>query len=133
MKSIITGMLVAGVLTILPAMTFASTYEYVNTSGGLSSLTANSATEALEAVSSMGSNSGVMLISGNNEVSTYNPNQVNQYIYVNSSGVVTTISANTPTQAFASATNIAVHSGVMDVNSTSDQSLVGNSLTVYGN
>jgi len=114
----------------------AATYQYVNTQGQLESISADSATEALRTASNLGSHSGVMLVSNVTVqvvTTTSNGSNSNWYMYVNDSGVVITLSANSPAEAFAKAVNLATHSGVMLINSSSDQGVVGDSVPVPAN
>jgi hypothetical protein len=102
-------MLALSVLFI-PALTYASTYEYVNTSNGLQIVTANSAAEAFASASNIAPKSGVMLLSSTvgGSTSTYS-----LYEYVNTSGTLSTIRAQSSAQAIAEATNIAPNSGTI--------------------
>ncbi len=63
MKSILLSTIAAAVLAI-PAISFAATYQYVNTQGGLETVVANTAEEALELPADMDPHSGVLLVSG---------------------------------------------------------------------
>jgi len=113
----------------------AATYQYINTQGQLESISADSATEALRTASNLGSHSGVILASNATvEVTTVpNGSGSNWYMYVNDSGTVITISANSPAEAFSKAINLATHSGVMLINSSSDQGVVGDSVPLPSN
>jgi hypothetical protein len=109
----------------------AATYIYVTSSGQISSVSANNATEALAMAPNMAAHSGVMLTNGTPiQMPVQNIAQYGQYAYVNTSGTVVFISANSPAEALANATNIATHSGVILINSISDQALVGDTVTV---
>jgi len=101
----------------------ASTYQYVNASGQLSSVIANSPQEAMAEASSLGFHSGVMLVS--NSTNTIKTNQVvtdndyitgqgsNVYLYINSSGQLSSVRANSAQEAIVTATALGLHSGVM--------------------
>ena len=51
------------------------------------------------------------------------------YAYVNASGNVNTVVADNPNTAIATAPNISTHSGVMLLNSQSNQDMVGDSVS----
>jgi hypothetical protein len=79
MKTLLLSASVAAALAI-PALSFAATYEYVNVRGGLETVTANTAAEALALPTDIDPHSGVMLVSSviptpvvynNNVVGTY--------------------------------------------------------------
>ena len=95
----------------------AATYQYVSTSGVVNSVAANSPTEALAIASNLGLHSGVMLVSDTTEV--INGDYVaqgqgaNVYMYINTSGQVSFVSANSVQEALATAYNLGMHSGVM--------------------
>ena len=61
MKSILLSTIAVAVLAI-PAISFAATYEYVNTQGGLETVVANTPAEALALPTDMDPHSGVMLV-----------------------------------------------------------------------
>ncbi len=121
-----------GVLTVFAFVlgfsnvTNAATYEYVNTSGGISSVTANNGSNAITLAPNLALHSGVILVDGssNNVTSVYSSGNT-QYMYVNESGVVTVVNANTSSGAFQDSVNISTHSGVMIINSDSDRNMVG--------
>ena len=106
----------------------AATYEYVNTNGTISTINADSADQAITTATNRAMGSGVILVTGNESVVTSSTNT--QFGYVNESGVVVTVDANTSSQAFSESNNISDHSGVILINSTSDQNLVGESVPV---
>lgn len=109
----------------------AATYEYIDSSGNTKTTTANTGSEALLNAPNLAVNSGVILVDQNNNTTyTYQSSNATQYGYVNSSGVITSITANTATQALANAINISAHSGVILLNSTVDQNLIGDTLPV---
>lgn len=115
----------------LVGFTHAATYEYVNTSGSISTVEANSPTQAIANATNRAMGSGVILVVGENTINnTYKPSENIQYGYVNEFGVIVAIDANSPTQAFAGSDNISNHSGVILINSTSDQNLIGESVSV---
>ena len=60
-KSIIVGVMSAAVFVALPVSLFASTYAYVNTSGNVQYVSANSAAQAM-LVSNIAPTSGVMAV-----------------------------------------------------------------------
>ncbi len=110
-----------------PMFSYAATYAYVNTSGQLSMVSANSSQDALSNTSNLGLHSGVMLVSGTGGVEPvqYSSSGATQYGYVNSSGVVTFVTANTSGGAFSDSINISEYSGVILINSQADENLQG--------
>ena len=118
MKSIITSILGMAVLAVLPITTFASTYQYVNTDGNVQSINANSPAEALLAYN-IAHTSGVILLSDSNSSVVFTVNSPvvsgsNTYLYVNTSGNVQSVSANSPAEALE-VSNIGANSGVMAI------------------
>jgi len=101
----------------------AATYQYINTSGQLSTLTANSSQEALATASKLSLHSGVILLDyntpslSNNDADTSGQDVQGQglyvYQYVNTSGNLLSVAADSPQAAMLKANNIAPHSGVM--------------------
>jgi hypothetical protein len=69
MKSLLLSTIAVAVLAI-PAISFAATYQYVNTQGGLGTIVANSAEQALALPTDMDPHSGVMLVTGTNTTVT---------------------------------------------------------------
>ena len=61
MKKVL-GMVALAAVVALPGVSFAQTYAYVNTSGDVSSVEADTASQALVTAPSIGVHSGVMLI-----------------------------------------------------------------------
>lgn len=97
---------------IVPASTFAATYAYVDTNANVSTVTANSAAEALT-VSNLAPTSGVMLLTGNSLImSGFVPVSAETYKYVNIYGNVATVTANSAEQALL-VSDLAPTSGVM--------------------
>lgn len=129
---IMAGLALALVVALaFPMFSYAATYAYVNTSGQLSITNANSAQDAISNTSNLGLHSGVMLIHsgiGGMEPAqnVYTSNQTTRYGYVNSSGVVTFVNANSSNGAFADSVNISEYSGVILINSQADEDLQGN-------
>ena len=93
----------------LPVTSLAATFEYVNASGALQSVAADSPTQALALATNSDPHSGVMQVSGT--VST--AGATSSYEYVTQQGTVSTVQANDPSQALTLATGIDPHSGVM--------------------
>jgi len=116
---------VAILAMILPAFSYAATYAYVSQSGQVNTVVANTSASALMNAPNISLHSGVMLVSTNggtgavlgaNTTTTYG---TRTYAYVNQSGVVITISADSSAMAFANAVNIDENSGIMLLNNTS--------------
>ncbi len=104
---------IASVLAV-PAATIAATYNYVDTSGNISAVSANSAAEALT-VSNLAPHSGVMLAgSGGLTMTGFVPvtGGASTYAYVDVNGNISSVNANSAAQALT-ASNIASNSGVM--------------------
>lgn len=116
----------------LASSALAATYQYVDTSGNLRSVEANSPEQAIAIAPNIALHSGVALSSGTAFLTgTYTGNytgsgvvtnqdtgitySVTTYQYVNTSGQVQAIQATSAEQAFEMAVNIAPHSGVMRV------------------
>ena len=119
-KSIIIGIFSAAVFVALPVSLFASTYAYVNTSGDVQYVSADSSAQAL-LVSNLGYTSGVMLVSTTNTVATptypvypITSSGVHTYAYVNSNGVVQYVNANSSAEAML-VSNLGYTSGVMQI------------------
>lgn len=128
MKKITTAF-VALAISILPAIAFASTYQYVDNSGNLRTVEANSPTQALATAPNIASHSGVMLASQGivagatvvvvptgTTITTVTPTNTAglfHYQYVNTSGNLQSVWANNSAVAIALAANIAYNSGVM--------------------
>lgn len=122
----LTTTLVALAVLVLPAVSLASTYQYVNSAGALQSTEANSSAEALAIASNLGIHSGVMLL-GTNGIGGIGGNLVlpvtntggNFYQYIDANGNVQSLNAVNSSVALANAYNIGANSGVILVtNST---------------
>jgi hypothetical protein len=104
----------------IPALSFAHTYHYVSVSGEVKAVEADTAAEAIMTPSDIHPNSGVAIDRGLIEPGmNLNAPGVplgtgggNIYAYVDITGAVETIVAQSPTMAIASATNIHPNSGV---------------------
>ena len=103
MTKIIIGVSAFALMLVLPFVSQASTYQYVNTQGNVQTMTAASSADALSQPSNIGVNSGVMLVSGNQEAT---------YMYVNTQGSLQTVTASNPEQALT-VSSIGINSGVM--------------------
>src|SRR3989344_833484 len=117
---------VAILAMILPAFSYAATYAYVSQSGQVNTVVADTSASAIMNAPNISIHSGVMLVSAsggtgavlgaNTTTTTYG---TKTYAYVNQSGVVITISADSSAMAFANAVNIDENSGIMLLNNTS--------------
>lgn len=130
------GILIVGLFVLsLYSVANAATYNYVNTSGGISSVIANTSTEAINSVPNIALHSGVMLTSGSGNTSSGNTSAAlsgpTQYGYVNDSGVFTRVYANTSAGAFSNSVDISEHSGVMILNSNSDIDMIGDNVSGF--
>lgn len=105
----------------LPLAAFASTYDYVNTSGVMQSVVANSADQALALATNIDPHSGVILDTGvvvtttNSGVVVTTTTGGTMFEYVNTAGILETVSAPDSTTAMALAVNRAPNSGVMKI------------------
>jgi hypothetical protein len=121
--------MVAMLIMGFPALSYGATYMYVNNAGQVNTVIADSPAMAIATAPGIAPHSGVALVSNTGVIPvtptpvtppvTYN---VMTYAYVNTSGIVVTISANSAASAYANAVNIAPHSGVMLLSNTSGNS-----------
>ena len=119
----ITTTLVALAVLVLPAVSSASTYQYIDTAGRIQSTQANSSTEALATAYNIGLHSGVVLVNVNGIGGSYESPTTNIggsfYQFVDIYGNVQSMNAVSSTVALATAYNIGSNSGVVLVtNST---------------
>jgi hypothetical protein len=124
---ILSTFVVAGVASVSEA----ATYLYVNDSGNVTSVDASSVSGAFTNSINIGTHSGVMLISNSNTVLPENTSFDSRYVYVNDTGTVTEVDANSSSGAFTNSINIADRSGVMLIDSISDSNTVGDSVSGY--
>lgn len=116
-----TKIIIGSVVTFLTLSTFslsavAATYQYVNTTGSIQNVEADSASQALATAPNIAPNSGIMPYMVLTTVITNNVGSILPYVsyqYVDVFGQVQTTAASNSNQAFATAINIALHSGVM--------------------
>lgn len=133
-KNTMTALLTIVTLS-LPAVSFASTYQFIDTSGNLKSVEANSATEALNTAYHLAVHSGVILATsyskldamGGSDTSTNTAyttaddykytgtGGANMYAYVKTNGDIGYITADSVSSALANATDIMYNSGVQVV------------------
>ncbi|MDB5245263.1 MAG: hypothetical protein JWN90_368 [Parcubacteria group bacterium] len=66
MKKVL-GMFALAAVIALPSMSYAATYAYVNSSGEVAAVTADTAAQALATAPNMDIHSGVMLLSNPND------------------------------------------------------------------
>lgn len=116
MKKLIMTSVVMAIMATVPMLSFAATYQYVDTNGSLSAVDANSPTQALT-VSNIAPTSGVMLVSDSLSFTSFVPAGTNTYQYVDTNGNVSAVNADSPTQALT-VSNIAPTSGVMLITGT---------------
>lgn len=114
-KTQIISSFVALSLLILPAVSLANTYQYVNTTGNLQNVQAADATTALATAPNLAVHSGVMQITAGTPVvngeNTY-PNANSFYQFIDVNGTVQSINAVSVASALT-APGIAPHSGVI--------------------
>lgn len=116
---------------IFPVFAYASTYAYINTSGNMTYTQANSSADALATAPNLAVHSGVMLVTVGGTTVEGNIAQQSGYLYINASGIVTFVSADSSAEAFADSLNIATHSGVMLISSISDSNMTGDQTAGY--
>lgn len=117
----------------VPLVSHAATYAYVDRSGDVSYVEAGSPAEALAKATNMATHSGVMLMTNSSAVSSDAPQvagdtSIAGYLYVNESGQVVFVDVNSAAAASFNSVNMSTHSGVMIINSTSDQNMVGDTV-----
>lgn len=122
---IVVTMLLAVIVNGLPNNVDAATYAYINSSGNLVYVQANSSDGAFTNSANIATHSGVMLVNSSGTVIVNNPNYSSGYMYVNDFGTVIRVEANTSNGAFTNSKNIATHSGVMMINSAYEGNIVG--------
>jgi len=119
-KYIIPGLMAIAILA-LPAVSLANTYQFVDTSGTLQSMEADTSAIALNTAYQLGVHSGVMLVSEggigglvlpDNYPST-NPGSGNYYQFIDTSGNLQGLWAANSSIALATAYQLGVHSGVV--------------------
>lgn len=106
-------------LVLIPTISFANTYKFVDTNGNLRNIEANSASIALATAYPIAYNSGVWLVDKNSSdtsAPTTTPTQPagygNFYLFVNTSGNLQGIWAPNASVALTTAHPLAPHSGV---------------------
>jgi len=110
-------------LVLVPAVSSANIYKFVDTSGNLRSVEANSSTQALAIAYPLAYNSGVWLVERNGSSTTVPPIPTtpippissgtgNYYLFVNTSGNLQGVWAPNSSVALTTAYPLAPHSGV---------------------
>lgn len=120
MKTSITTIFSLTLMLAFSSNAIAYTYQYINTSGNIASVEAESTSQALITAPNIDPHSGVMLYSLATAVPAkiIDNSQTLPYVtykYVNTTGQIQTVVASSADQAFSLATNIAPTSGVMRV------------------
>lgn len=105
-------------LLSLPAVSLASTYDFIDTSGNRQSVEANSFAEALDTAHELGIHSGVVLMGEETLVSasvntTNTTNSGNFYQFIDTSGNLQGVWAENSSVALATAHELGIHSGVV--------------------
>ena len=115
MKTLLIGTLAIAALVAVPTAGIAATYQYVDVNGNVSAVTADSASQALT-VSNLHPESGVMLATNGGVtmtgIITGSPAAAGTYLYVNTSGGLSAVQANSAAQAMT-VSNLHPDSGVM--------------------
>ncbi len=146
MKNFILSAALAAVV-IVPAVSLAAQYHYVDTTGTVRTITADNATQAFALAVNIAPHSGVAVdtgvldsgdsVNGSGSMNTTTvvvvPNMThapvpNLYHYIDITGTVRNVTASSPAEAFALAVNIAPHSGVVV-----DAGTLANGDSVLGN
>lgn len=109
-------------VVVLPTVSLASTYQYVDNAGKIQSVEANSSSQALAIAPNIAPHSGVILGKIANTGTTYDPGTTTNtsgsfYQYVDVNGNVQSVNAPNASTALATAPNISPHSGVILVTS----------------
>jgi hypothetical protein len=110
-------------LVLVPAVSSANTYRFVDTSGNLRTVEANSFTHALATAHPLAYNSGVWLVARNGSSTIVPPTPPtpippitsgtgNYYLFVNTSGNLQGVWAPNSSVALATAYPLAIHGGV---------------------
>lgn len=110
-------MLVFTVAILLPLASFAATYFYVDSQGVVKEVNAQDASTALNIAPNIASNSGVASDRGDLEAGdrvslAVLPVETHTYFYVNTQGMVSTVEAQSATDALENAPSRASNSGV---------------------
>ena len=121
-------LVIAASMLVVPAISLAATYHYVNVNGQVSDVSAANANQAFALATDIAPHSGVAIDTGTiNAGDTVVPAgsgasaptvagaSAATYQYVNVNGQVKTVAAANAASAFALATDIAPHSGVVSV------------------
>ena len=105
----------------LPAVSFASTYQFIDTSGNLQSMEAANSSIALNTAYQLGVHSGVVLVDEggigglvlpSDDPSTNSGND-NYYQFIDTSGNIKGLWASSPSVALNTAYQLGIHSGVV--------------------
>lgn len=117
---------------VLPNTSYAATYAYINSSGEMSYVSANSFSEAFAKSVNISTHSGVMLVGFiNTNTIINNQSLLSGYVYVNSSGEVTYVSANSSNGAFLNSINMSQHSGVMLISGVAGSNMIGDKVVGF--
>lgn len=109
-----------GVLSLgINSVSAQEAYQYINTSGELQTIVAETPTQAIANAYNIAPTSGVLLVGGIGGGDPVTTPTYSGYFYqfVNTSGNIGSVYASSPEAAINTATNIAQHSGVIYVNS----------------
>ena len=96
----------------LPFVSFAATYNYVNSQGTIESVQASNATQARAMATDIDPHSGVALDEGYLDAVNTPLASAQTYFYVNAQGYTASIHAADSNIALTAAPDIALHSGV---------------------
>ena len=125
MKNSLVSILALGAIAALPFASMAATYHYVDTSGTIRTIEAANSTDAMAMAVNLAPHSGVALDmgvlesgdsmngTGTNTGTVATTGSANTYHYVDTSGIIRTVTAASAAAALAAAVNIAPHSGVV--------------------
>lgn len=115
-KNIIFGLVAVFVATFgIVNFANAETYQFISTSGQLSSVNADNPQEAIDTASRLALHSGVILVDSNHVVNNLITNGQGSYLYhfINTSGQLSAVRADNPQEAIRIASQLAMHSGVI--------------------
>jgi len=120
MKVLTSTAVVGGLLLLMvPLFALAQTYQYVDTTGNLRIVVANTPSEAIAIAPNRDAHSGVIEVGVGGEGNALAPTTVplsafaKTYQYVDTAGNLRLVVANSPSEAIATAENRMSNSGVM--------------------
>lgn len=116
--NIVLGLFVMAAFTLgLTSFVNANTYNFIDTSGQIQSIVANTPEDAIRDAYQRGATSGVILVDHTNDAVNNNNVVVGQgnnlYQFIDTSGQLKSVRANSAQEALRTAYQLGVHSGVI--------------------